>query len=92
MQRIIRKKLYDTETAALIATAAHSFTATPPDMRSAFIRRRKRYFFLYGIGGAESPIRNRRSNASQGQCREVETGQSFVRKPAEGQAVVAMDK
>ena len=55
MQKIIRKKLYDTETAALIATAAHSFYGDPAGYEERLYQTPDGYFFLYGIGGEESP-------------------------------------
>ena len=44
MEKIIRKKVYNTETAELVASRAFSYYGDPEG-----------FYFLYGIGGEASP-------------------------------------
>ena len=55
MQKIIRKKVYDTETATVIAKAVYGVFGDPAGYEEILYQAPEGHFFLYGIGGEESP-------------------------------------
>lgn len=55
MQKIIRKKMYDTETATVIARATYGVFGDPAGYEEILYQAPEGHFFLYGVGGEESP-------------------------------------
>ncbi|MCI8554373.1 MAG: hypothetical protein HFJ80_05450 [Clostridiales bacterium] len=55
MKRIIRKKVYDTETASPAATRNHSFFGDPAGYSETLYQTPDGFFFLHGRGGPDSP-------------------------------------
>jgi len=55
MQKIIRKKVYDTETATQIAKAVYGSFGDPAGYEEILYQAPEGHFFLYGIGGEDSP-------------------------------------
>lgn len=55
MQKIIRNKVYDTETAELIATRASGMYGDPDGYEEKLFQNPEGFLFLYGIGGETSP-------------------------------------
>jgi len=55
MQKIIRKKVYDTETATVIAKAVYGTFGDPAGYEEILYQAPEGHFFVYGIGGEESP-------------------------------------
>lgn len=55
MQRTIRNRLYDTETATLIQRFVSGSYGDPAGYEECLFRTPDGYYFLYGIGGEESP-------------------------------------
>lgn len=55
MQKTIRKKVYDTETAALIQTFISGAFGDPSGYEERLYRNPEGFFFLYGLGGETSP-------------------------------------
>ncbi len=55
MQKIIRKKVYDTETATQIAQAVYGAFGDPAGYEEILYQAPEGHFFLYGRGGEASP-------------------------------------
>lgn len=55
MQRTLRGKVYDTETATVIARRADGQYGDPQGYEERLCRTPEGFFFLYGIGGETSP-------------------------------------
>ncbi len=55
MERIIRKKVYNTETAELVGTAYWGAFGDPAGYEERLYRTEEGLFFLYGVGGEASP-------------------------------------
>ena len=55
MQRIIRGKIYDTEIADKVSTRASGAFGDPAGFEERLYRTPDGWYFLYGIGGEESP-------------------------------------
>lgn len=55
MKKIIRKKLYDTDTAQLVASRAFSYYGDPAGYEEKLYQTPEGLYFLYGIGGETSP-------------------------------------
>ncbi|MBQ3094456.1 MAG: hypothetical protein IJC52_04715 [Clostridia bacterium] len=55
MQKIICKKVYDTETATEIARSINGAFGDPAGYEEILYQAPEGHFFLYGIGGEESP-------------------------------------
>lgn len=55
MQKIIRKKVYDTETATLLETYISGEFGDPAGFEERLYRNPEGFLFLYGLGGEESP-------------------------------------
>lgn len=55
MQKILRKKVYDTETATVIARAAYGAYGDPAGYEEILYQAPEGHYFLFGRGGAESP-------------------------------------
>ena len=54
MQKIICKKLYDTETAIIIKKTTYSYFGDPCGYEETLYQTQDGFFFLYVNGGAES--------------------------------------
>ena len=57
MQKIIRKKLYDTETSLVLAKFTLSYWGDPSGYEERLCQTPDGSFFLYNVGGAASPYR-----------------------------------
>lgn len=55
MEKIIRKKVYNTETAELVASRAFSYYGDPAGYEEKLFLTPEGSYFLYGIGGESSP-------------------------------------
>ncbi len=55
MQRTLRGKVYDTDTATLIARRANGYYGDPAGYEERLCRTPEGLYFLYGIGGEASP-------------------------------------
>ena len=55
MNKIIRKKTYDTDTASLVKARNHSFFGDPAGYSEALYLTPDGFYFLYGHGGSDSP-------------------------------------
>lgn len=55
MQRTIRNRLYDTDTATLIQRFVSGAYGDPAGYEECLYRTPEGYFFIYCAGGAESP-------------------------------------
>lgn len=55
MQRTIRGRVYDTDTADCIATRFSGCYGDPAGYEERLYRTDDGYFFLYGVGGSSSP-------------------------------------
>ncbi len=55
MEKIIRKKVYNTETAELVAGRAYSYYGDPAGYEEKLYLTPEGSYFLYGIGGDSSP-------------------------------------
>lgn len=55
MQKIIRKKVYDTETATVIARAICGEFGDPAGYEEILYQAPEGHYFLYGVGGEASP-------------------------------------
>ena len=55
MQRIIRSKVYDTETAALISRRCEGAYGDPKGFEERLYCTPEGFYFLYGVGGEDSP-------------------------------------
>ena len=56
MQKMIRGRLYDTETAELVGKTASGCYGDPTGYEERLYRTPDGYFFLYGIGVEQSPF------------------------------------
>ncbi len=54
MKKTINRKVYNTETAALIKNKTYSFFGDPAGYEETLYKTAKGEYFVYGIGGAES--------------------------------------
>ena len=54
MKKTINKKVYNTETAAVVKTNTVSYFGDPAGYEETLYKTKKGDFFVYGIGGAES--------------------------------------
>ena len=54
MQKIICKKVYDTETATLIKKVTYGYFGSPDGYEESLYQTESGHFFLYTNGGAES--------------------------------------
>lgn len=57
MQKIIRKKVYDTETATVIARSVNGTFGDPTGYEEILFQAPEGHYFVYGIGGEESPYK-----------------------------------
>ena len=55
MEKIIRKNVYNTETAELVASRAFSYYGDPAGYEERLYLTPEGFYFLYGIGGEASP-------------------------------------
>lgn len=55
MQKIIRKKVYDTDTATEIAKAVYGTFGDPAGYEEILYQAPEGHYFLFGRGGEESP-------------------------------------
>ncbi len=55
MQAVIRKKVYDTDTATEIAKVTFSYWGDPAGYEERLCQMPEGHYFLYGVGGSESP-------------------------------------
>ena len=55
MQKIIRKKVYDTETATPIASAVYGSFGDPEGYEEILYQAPEGHYFLFGRGGEDSP-------------------------------------
>ena len=54
MQRVICKKVYDTETATLVKKVTYSYYGSPDGWEETLYQTPDGFYFLYTNGGAES--------------------------------------
>ena len=55
MQKTVRKKVYDTDTAALLGTVTSGLFGDPAGYEERLYQTPEGFYFLYGLGGAASP-------------------------------------
>ena len=55
MQKIINKKLYDTESASLIKRYTNGYYGTPDGYEESLYQTKDGFYFLYVNGGPQSP-------------------------------------
>ena len=86
MKRIIKNRMYDTDTAKLLATASCS-TCSPSDFSywtEELYRKRNGEFFIYGVGGPSSRYSRRiETNVWTGDSRIVPISYDTAREWAE---------
>lgn len=56
MQKTLCNRLYDTETAALIRQFSRGCYGDPAGYEERLYRTPEGYYFLYGVGGKDSPF------------------------------------
>lgn len=56
MQKTVRKKVYDTDTAALLGTVTSGLFGDPAGYEERLYQTPEGFYFLYGLGGDASPI------------------------------------
>ena len=55
MQKTVRKKVYDTDTAALLGTVTSGLFGDPAGYEERLYQTPEGFYFLYGLGGDASP-------------------------------------
>ncbi|MGN0171949.1 MAG: hypothetical protein ACI39E_04105 [Acutalibacteraceae bacterium] len=55
MQKIIRKKVYDTDTAVIVARASYGAFGDPAGYEEILYQAPEGHYFLFGRGGEASP-------------------------------------
>ena len=55
MQKIIRGRMYDTDTAEVVGRRVEGLFGNPSGYEEVLYRTPEGYYFLFGRGGAESP-------------------------------------
>ncbi len=63
MQKTIRKRVYDTDTAERLSVRNVSYFGDPAGYSETLYRTPDGYYFLHGVGGEDSPYKNEQIKA-----------------------------
>lgn len=63
MQKTVRKKIYDTDTAALLGTVTSGLFGDPAGYEERLYQTPEGFYFLYGLGGDALPLSQRNHQA-----------------------------